>query len=389
MAGSWLTVTLGESRLRLQVNGLRKYYHPGALAQASTNNGKAFGYLEDIKGCAGWGVGSRQLAPTTTRPSSSPFELVPFLLGKGLLVVTPRQAMVGTLVYPCLNHHGLVVGICKPLFDTLRGVAGTFPAAPAGDPTFIQPGPSFRSGPVLTVAVTAPTDRPRPAEAQHKHEKTHNMMIFQSQVATRAYELGIQPPLVTIAVVLKTRFQDCKNFHGTYSFDVADGILPLAFTPPGGSAETLLKQEQEAVVNDSLELQKTKKAYIPLESYLAVLATILGVTHEVLVTPAIVVYYFQIRVRGWLVEQWDSASTIPSPDFGEDFHRFQMTQNLNWFPNVSNVVALRSPRTVGYKHIYDHMAITPSKQDQLWEWCQEEAYARQAGKRHHNAILFI
>eukprot|EP00536_Pseudo-nitzschia_multiseries_P011744 jgi/Psemu1/29809/gm1.29809_g len=217
-----------------------------------------------------------------------------------------------------------------------------------------------------------------------KHERTH--MIFQSQVAARASELGIQAPLITSAAL--KRFQD-GNFHGTDPFDVADGILPMAFTPPGGSAATL-KREQEAAatmvaydtmistegnsltLKDSLELQKTK-AYIPvdwteattqLESYLAVLATILGLNHDVVtsyqqglrrlkiqqmplrraiadevgefLTPAIVVYYFQIRVRGWLEEEWEAASTLPSPDFGVDFHTFRMTQNLNWLPNVSN-----------------------------------------------------
>eukprot|EP00536_Pseudo-nitzschia_multiseries_P017314 jgi/Psemu1/50297/gm1.50297_g len=133
------------------------------------------------------------------------------------------------------------------------------------------------------------------------HEKNH--MILQSQVATDAYNLGIQAPLITTAVL--KRFQDC-NFYGTDPFDVADGILPLAFTPPGGSAATL-KREHEAAANvaaydtmistqgnslslkDSLELQKTK-AYIPLDwteattqlkSYLAVLATLLGATHNV------------------------------------------------------------------------------------------------------------
>eukprot|EP00536_Pseudo-nitzschia_multiseries_P019484 jgi/Psemu1/60917/gm1.60917_g len=223
-----------------------------------------------------------------------------------------------------------------------------------------------------------------------KHEKTH--MVLQSQVATDAYNLGIQAPLITTAVL--KRFQDC-NFYGTDPFDVADGILPLAFTPPGGSAATL-KREHEAAANvaaydtmisthgnslslkDSLDLQKTK-AYIPLDwteattqlkSYLAVLATILGATHNVVkayqrglsrlewqqmplrraiadelgdrITPAIVVYYFQVRIRGWLEEQWEADTTLPSPDFGEDIHRFRMTQNLNWLPNVSNVDALRA-----------------------------------------------
>eukprot|EP00536_Pseudo-nitzschia_multiseries_P019583 jgi/Psemu1/61651/gm1.61651_g len=225
-----------------------------------------------------------------------------------------------------------------------------------------------------------------------KHEKTH--MIFQSQVATCAAEFLIQAPLVTTAALKK--FQD-GNFHGTDPFDVADGILPLAFTPPGGSAASL-KREQEAAatvaaydtmistegnsltLKDSLELQKTK-AYLPidwteattqLESYLAVLATILGMHHPVvqgyqngldklklqqmplrraiadelgeLITPSIVVYYFQIRVRGWLEEQWGSTFTVPSPDFGKDFQAFRITQNLYWLPNVTNVPALRHLR---------------------------------------------
>eukprot|EP00536_Pseudo-nitzschia_multiseries_P019162 jgi/Psemu1/59280/gm1.59280_g len=46
-----------------------------------------------------------------------------------------------------------------------------------------------------------------------KHEKTH--MILQSQVATNAYNLGLQAPLVTTAVL--KRFQDC-NFYGTDPF---------------------------------------------------------------------------------------------------------------------------------------------------------------------------
>eukprot|EP00536_Pseudo-nitzschia_multiseries_P003279 jgi/Psemu1/7344/gm1.7344_g len=103
---------------------------------------------------------------------------------------------------------------------------------------------------------------------------------------------------------------------------------------------------------------------------MAVLATLLGATHDVVkhyqqglsrlewqqmplcraiadevgehITPAIVVYYFQVRVQGWLEEQWESNTTLPSPDFGEDIHRFRMTQNLNWLPNVSNDDALRA-----------------------------------------------
>eukprot|EP00536_Pseudo-nitzschia_multiseries_P014695 jgi/Psemu1/39784/gm1.39784_g len=271
----------------------------------------------------------------------------------------PFDQAMGVL-HPQLNRVGLMES-CTPLFNTLR-LAGTTATEPGGNPKLLQPGPSFRSetgltnymkhkrpwdppgDPKLTAAVTALTDHQlklsesmdhkksqsvkttwgplytqrllllcgRQEEAnlppiyqawaqKSKHERTH--MIFQSQVAARASELGIQAPLITTAAL--KRFQD-GNFHGTDPFDVADGILPMAFTPPGGSAATL-KREQEAAatvaaydtmistegnsltLKDSLELQKTK-AYIPvdwteattqLESYLAVLATILGLNHDV------------------------------------------------------------------------------------------------------------
>eukprot|EP00536_Pseudo-nitzschia_multiseries_P019653 jgi/Psemu1/62085/gm1.62085_g len=199
-------------------------------------------------------------------------------------------------------------------------------------------------------------------------------MIFQSQVATCAAKFLIQAPF---------------GHHG--------GTQELSPPPPGGSAASL-KREQEAAatvaaydtmistegnsltLKDSLELQKTK-AYLPidwteattqLESYLAVLATILGMHHPVLqgyqnglaklklqqmplrraiadelgelITPSIVVYYFQIRVRGWLEEKWGSTFTVPSPDSGKDFQAFRITQNLYWLPNVTNVPALRHLR---------------------------------------------
>eukprot|EP00536_Pseudo-nitzschia_multiseries_P019462 jgi/Psemu1/60820/gm1.60820_g len=488
--GIFVADSQGLPCLRL-VHGLRKY--PGPLAQHSPNKNKAFGYLDDNEGEAGELVlvDSAMLSPTiATRvltldhhlaeleahparlsipviPEGTahsklirahksffiPFELVHFLLGKGL---SPKQAM--EVLHPQLNRAGLMES-CIPLFNTLR-LAGTTATEPGGSPKLLQPSPFFRSetgltnymklkvmyrdlpelerpwdppgDPALTAAVTALTDHQlklsenmdhkrsqsvrttwgplytqrllllcgKQEEAnlppiyqawaqKSKHERTH--MIFQSQVAARASELGIQAPLITTAAL--KRFQD-GNFHGTDPFDVADGILPMAFTPPGGSAATL-KREQEAAatvaaydtmistegnsltLKDSLELQKTK-AYIPvdwteattqLESYLAVLATILGLNHDVItsyqqglrrlkiqqmplrraiademgefLTPAIVVYYFQIRVRGWLEEQWEAASILPSPDFGVDFHTFRMSQNLNWLPNVSNVVALR------------------------------------------------
>eukprot|EP00536_Pseudo-nitzschia_multiseries_P016022 jgi/Psemu1/44623/gm1.44623_g len=122
--GIFVADTLGESRLRL-VHGLWTY--PVALAQASANKGKAFGYMDDIEGDAGElvQVNSDMLAKTqASQVFSLGHHIATFLLdshGKGL---TLRQAM-GTL-YPYLNHHGLV-GTCAPLFEILQ-VAGTFPS---------------------------------------------------------------------------------------------------------------------------------------------------------------------------------------------------------------------------------------------------------------------
>eukprot|EP00536_Pseudo-nitzschia_multiseries_P002783 jgi/Psemu1/6302/gm1.6302_g len=415
-----------------------------------------------------------------------PFELVPLLLGKGL---SPRQA-TGSL-YQHLNHHGLVV-TCTPLFDTLR-VAGTSPT-PACNPTLTKPGPSFQSEPGLTMYTknkaqqgpTQPQQAPippgdplklgegldqmhthavaaawgllytkcllllcgkleeadlppiYPAWAQKsKHKKIH--MIFQSQVASKAYELGIQTPLVTTAVLK-------RSAH----------ILNVA------AYSTMISTEGNSLtLKDSLELQKTKayilvdwtEAITQLESYLAVLATILGATHAVvkgyqlrllwlklqqmtlrraiademgeLITSAIVIYYFQIRVRAWLEEQ------IPQPKGAT------MTTTTEINPpaapaatTVAKISSLTPMGTSGSKtslipflvtkmgstkmrdgitsmrgkdkgplkrpdgkeryhtwHIkgsssfigcrydlYDHSEIMPSEQDQLWEWCQD-AYA--------------
>eukprot|EP00536_Pseudo-nitzschia_multiseries_P016057 jgi/Psemu1/44760/gm1.44760_g len=374
--GIFVADSQGLPCLRL-VHGLRKY--PGPLAQHSPNKNKAFGYLDDNEGEAGELVlvDAAMLSPTTAtrvltldhhlaeleaHPATPlpvipegtahseliqahksffiPFELVHFLLGKGL---SPKQAL--EILHPWANMAGLMES-CTPLFNTLR-LAGTTATEPGGSPMLQQPGPFFRNetglisymklkvmyrdlpelartgappgDPKLTAAVTALTDHQlklsenmdhkrsqtvkttwgplytqrllllcgKQEEAnlppiyqawaqKSKHERTH--MIFQSQVAARASELGIQAPLITTAAL--KRFQD-GNFHGTDPFDVADGILPMAFTPPGGSAATL-KREQEAAatvaaydtmistegnsltLKDSLELQKTK-AYIPVD----------------------------------------------------------------------------------------------------------------------------
>eukprot|EP00536_Pseudo-nitzschia_multiseries_P019010 jgi/Psemu1/58485/gm1.58485_g len=397
----------GVDRLRV-IHGLRRY--PGTITQPSANRGRAFGYIDDVEGQEGELVQvdaallSRATAsrvylmahheatisqhphrdyipaiPEGTAHTEMlqahkvcflPFEFVPLVLCRGL---TPKQAFQPG---PSFRAKANLRAYMKSnvLLRDLPGLR-IGPAAPA-DPTLTAAfsaltdqqlrlsesldqrrqessklhsvravwGDLYTERLLLLCGKTAEADLPPIYTAwakKSKHEKTH--MILQSQVATDAYNLGIQAPLITTAVL--KRFQDC-NFYGTDPFDVADGILPLAFTPPGGSAATL-KREHEAAANvaaydtmistqgnslslkDSLELQKTK-AYIPLDwteattqlkSYLAVLATLLGATHDVVkgyqrglsrlewqqmplrraiadevgerITPAIVVYYFQ------------------------------------------------------------------------------------------------
>eukprot|EP00536_Pseudo-nitzschia_multiseries_P018025 jgi/Psemu1/53778/gm1.53778_g len=370
--GIFVADSQGLPCLRL-VHGLRKY--PGPLAQHSPNKNKAFGYLDDNEGEAGELVlvDSAMLSPTTAtrvltldhhlaeleaHPATPlpvipegtahseliqahksffiPFELVHFLLGKGL---SPKQAL--EILHPWANMAGLMES-CTPLFNTLR-LAGTTATEPGGSPTLQQPGPFFRNetglisymklkvmyrdlpelartgappgDPKLTAAVTALTDHQLKLSENMDHKRSQTVKTTWGPLYTQRLLLlcakwqpgllswGSKPPLITTAAL--KRFQD-GNLHGTDPFDVADGILPMAFTPPGGSAATL-KREQEAAstvaaydtmistvgnsltLKDSLELQKTK-AYIPvdwteattqLESYLAVLATILGLNHDV------------------------------------------------------------------------------------------------------------
>eukprot|EP00536_Pseudo-nitzschia_multiseries_P017750 jgi/Psemu1/52378/gm1.52378_g len=210
-----------------------------------------------------------------------PFEFIPLVLCRGL---TPKQAF--QVLQPHIHQQGLG-DICKPLLDTLWAV-GTQPTTLLGAIRLLEPSQSFQDLPglagsvpadsTLTAALSALTDqhlrlsesldqRRQESSKLHsvrevwgalyterllllcgktteadlppiytawaknsKHEKTH--MILQSQIATDVYNLGIQAPLITTAVL--KQFQDC-NFYRTDPFDVADGILPLAFTPPGGS----------------------------------------------------------------------------------------------------------------------------------------------------------
>ncbi|VEU43031.1 unnamed protein product, partial [Pseudo-nitzschia multistriata] len=175
--------------------------------------------------------------------------------------------------------------------------------------------------------------------SKKKGEKLH--ALFQSYVDQSARELGLQAPFVPTSI-LKT-FQAFR-FYGVDECNVGDGILPMAFAPPGGSPTARKRQMEDAQaalaydtlvstegnslnLSDALTLGKSQ-GYVPLdwteallqiEGYLPVLATIAGVEHPL--------------VRSYL----------------DGLERLKRTQlALSWLPVVTDVPALKGlKRTAG------------------------------------------
>eukprot|EP00536_Pseudo-nitzschia_multiseries_P011155 jgi/Psemu1/28014/gm1.28014_g len=218
--GIFVVDARGEPRLRLLVHGLHSKY-PGPLAQPSPNKGKSFGYLDDVEGEAGELVlvDLDMLSQTTASRVLSLEHHMAKLVAHGQRPSIPL-APEGT-------GHSELIRAHKPFLIP-------FELAMYRDlPSLLRPRAPPPGDPALTAAVPALTDHQlrlgenldhhkgaQSVGATCKHEKTH--MIFQSQVAARASELGIQAPLITTAAL--KRFLD-GNFHRTDPFDVADGIL--------------------------------------------------------------------------------------------------------------------------------------------------------------------
>ena len=54
------------------------------------------------------------------------------------------------------------------------------------------------------------------------------------------------------------------------------------------------------------------------------------------------VYYFHVRVRGYLAMQWDSPTRLTMiPDFSDAFVHFAMTSEVSHFPDPSDAPVLR------------------------------------------------
>eukprot|EP00536_Pseudo-nitzschia_multiseries_P013046 jgi/Psemu1/33950/gm1.33950_g len=206
-----------------------------------------------------------------------PFEIVPLVLCRGL---TPKQAF--QILHPHILQQELA-DVCKPLLDTLRAV-GTQPTTLLGTIPLLEPGPYLLglpapADPTLAAAFAALTDyqlrlsenldqRRQESSKLHtvrevwgplyterllllcgKTNKADLPPIYTAWAKKSKHEkthMIPKAPLITTAVL--KQFQDC-NFYGTNPFDVGDGILPLAFTPPGGSAATLKREHEEQAAN--------------------------------------------------------------------------------------------------------------------------------------------
>eukprot|EP00536_Pseudo-nitzschia_multiseries_P008088 jgi/Psemu1/19564/gm1.19564_g len=262
------------------------------LGQVIPNTGKVFGYLDDVVGDSG------ELAAVR---ADANMEYVAPEEGGHFDTLKGRKSFFILLDMPHIETHFLQEG-CGPLLDTLQvAVTSVCLICPTGEAKL---GPPFQHGPPLLAYMKVRQQRISEereplkdspgnttieeawgsmyakrllilcgkniagnlhpvynALAKHKqNEKTH--MIFQSQVVPVAEELVIFPPL-------------------TDPFHVADGILSLAFIPPGGSMETLKRQHKESAtmamyntmistegnshsLKDSLSLHKTKSC-IPMD----------------------------------------------------------------------------------------------------------------------------
>lgn len=223
----------------------------------------------------------------------------------------------------------------------------------------------------------------------NKKKKENYLSIVQDAIDTSAAAAGlVRSPKVTPSMV--TFVQGC-NFSGSDPSNVASGVLPMGFAPPGAAspqAKARSAADSEMVHSymnmmstvsqlltsaDAKELAKCK-GYIPtnyseasaqLGAYQAVLHALLGsnhpmyleyrngyrmylamdlelqaaLDHEVgrVLGPPMLVYIFQTRVQDWFMWQWGMDEPYDVPQLRRELGQFTRTKNLNWLPSVNDV----------------------------------------------------
>ena len=59
-----------------------------------------------------------------------------------------------------------------------------------------------------------------------------------------------------------------------------------------------------------------------------------------LLAPAMLVYIFQVQIKGWYEEQWMHPGYAELPNINGLFSRYKQERNLEWLPDISNVPSL-------------------------------------------------
>ena len=222
--------------------------------------------------------------------------------------------------------------------------------------------------------------------------------ILQDAVEEEAHKLNVQPPHITVA-----HASAVQNFLFISSTEnnLEGGLMPFTISPPGAVSRraqerqelefeqtadfaTFAEGVQSMTASDARAL-RASSAYVPvdmeeadlmLQSYTAVLAALLGDNHPNVLghrqslldyrevrphlrmimnerlgsnlSPATLVYYYQVKHRFWFKRQWRKSthSTLPPPRFSQAFELFAEGYNMSWLPNTSHVDLLHKLRRV-------------------------------------------
>ena len=234
----------------------------------------------------------------------------------------------------------------------------------------------------------------------NKKKNADSLSILQSCIDNSMMALNIPGEIIVTPSVMQ--YVKTFRFHGIDPTDIASGMLPMSFVPPGaasaqgrariaednernfGYQNMMSTATQHISSADAKELAKSK-GFIPtrwseadgqLLSYQAALHCTKGGAHPLFLgyragwryyqriritlqdaleeavgpalAPALLVYIFQLKIRSWLEEQWKNPSErLPPPDFTRRFREdFMESQQLNWLPNVSRIPMLNRLRIV-------------------------------------------
>ena len=226
----------------------------------------------------------------------------------------------------------------------------------------------------------------------NKKKREDLLTIVQQTIEEMAEPMGA--PVVTVTPAVLAYIKSFR-FSGNDDTDVGTGVLPMSFVPPGGVSGkararrvedttasfaymNMMSTEGQHITSEDAQALSRSKGYIPcqwteatvqLRAYAPVLATLVGNKHPIFeayqkgvrlytqnslelqsaldarvgerLAPGLLVYTFQVRLKGWFEHQWRSVDNFDVPNFGNGFWRYLMDKNLEWLPDISSIPELR------------------------------------------------